>query len=298
MDINRIRWRLGSFGVWMVPGVLLATPVAEQRIQFARIEGLGYSSLWSGEPSARSAVGGREVFAEHGLMLAATEQIIVGTGIANITRRDPMAMHTAAATLAEAYPERFILGLGGQTGDRPLSQLSDYLEEMDAAAVQALPGIEYPRLLAALGPKAHHLAVHRADGVHPYMQPVGHTAVARSLLGPAPLLVAHQYLLIESDAEAARNKLRSFFGSPESLPSGFYRNNYRRLGFTEADLSGGLSDRFVDALLAWGNPDRIAQHLREHLQVGGDHVLLQPLAHDLRAAVDQLELLAPLLMEP
>ncbi|WP_405163167.1 TIGR03620 family F420-dependent LLM class oxidoreductase [Nocardia sp. NBC_01499] len=295
VDVEDVRQRLGSFGVWIAPMTLLTTPVATQRAQFARIESLGYGSLWSGEPPADSPMGGREAFAEHGVMLAATERIVVGTGVANITRRDPAAMHSGAATLAEAYPGRFILGIGGQTGDSPLSQLRAYLDGMDAAATQVLSETAYPRLLAALGPKTHDVAAQRTHGVHPFMQPVEHTANARRLLGPEPLLIPHQFLMLNEDAETARGAIRSVFGSDAGLPNGFYANNFRRLGFTDDDLLDGLSDRFIDAVLAWGGRDDIVSRSRAHLHAGADHVLLHPIAHDLTAAVDQLELLAPLL---
>ncbi|MFC6932178.1 hypothetical protein ACFQHO_18785 [Actinomadura yumaensis] len=58
--LDGTRRRLGSFGVWLMPVTLHATPVAVQREQFARIERLGYGSLWSGEPPrTRRASGAR-----------------------------------------------------------------------------------------------------------------------------------------------------------------------------------------------------------------------------------------------
>lgn len=274
---------------------LLETPPEVQRAQFARIESLGYGSLWSGEPPADSPIGGREAFAQHGFMLAATERIVVGTGVANLTLRDPLAMHSGAATLAEAYPERFILGIGGQTGERPLAQLRAYLDGMDAAAQRVLPDVAYPLVLAALGPKAHDVAAERTHGVHPFMQPVEHTATARRLLGSDGLVIPHQFLILLEDADTARGLVRSVFGA--GFPSAFYANNFRRLGFTDEDLGGGLSDRFVDAVLAWGDKDKVAARLRAHLAAGADHVLLHPVSPDLVSAVDQLEALAPLLAE-
>jgi alkanesulfonate monooxygenase SsuD/methylene tetrahydromethanopterin reductase-like flavin-dependent oxidoreductase (luciferase family) len=46
------------------------------------------------------------------VLLAATEQMVFGTGIANIWARSPQTAHGAAALLAQAYPDRFVLGLG------------------------------------------------------------------------------------------------------------------------------------------------------------------------------------------
>lgn len=289
------RRRLGSFGVWLMPVTLHATPVAVQREQFARIERLGYGSLWSGEPPADSPGFGREAFTQHGLMLAATERLVVGTGIANIGLRHPAAMHGAAATLAEAYPGRFVLGLGGQRGDRPLTALREYLDGMDEAARTVLPDVRYPRVLGALGPKAHALAAERADGVHPFMQPVRHTAIAREAVGPDALLIPHQFLLVETGADAARGALRAIFGGRGRTRGGPYERNYRRLGYGDEDLAGERSDRFVDDVLAWGDEAAVAARLRAHLDAGADHVLLNPLGADLPSAVDVLERLAPLL---
>ncbi|WP_329518614.1 TIGR03620 family F420-dependent LLM class oxidoreductase [Spirillospora sp. NBC_01491] len=291
--MDEIRRRLGPFGVWIAPDTLLRTPVPVQRAQFARIEGLGYGSLWSGEPPAVSSAGGREAFSQHGLMLAATERLVVGTGIANIGMRDPVAMRGGAATLAEAYPGRFILGLGGQSGERPLKRLREYLDAMDAAT-SILPEVDYPRVLAALGPKAHELAGERADGVHPFLQPLEHTALARKALRPGALLVPHQILTLDTDPDRARGRLRAMLSAGGgAMAESPYTRHYRRLGYGDDDLGGDRSDRFVDAVLAWGDEAAVADRLRAHLAAGADHVLLHPFAPDLPAAVDQLERLAP-----
>ena len=36
------------------------------------------------------------------------------------------------------------------------------------------------------------------------------------------------------------------------LPLTNYRNSWKRVGFTDDDLEGGSSDRFIDAMVAWG----------------------------------------------
>ncbi|MEV0404353.1 TIGR03620 family F420-dependent LLM class oxidoreductase [Actinoallomurus sp. NPDC050550] len=292
MTVEETRRRLGRFGVWIPPQTLLVTPVAVQRREFARIERLGYGSLWSGEPPAASPGVSRDALVQHGLMLAATERIVVGTGIANIGMRDPVAMHTGAATLAEAYPGRFILGLGGQSGDRPLARLGEYLDAMDAAAERLLPDVRYPRVLAALGPKAHRLATERADGVHPFLQPVEHTANARAALGSGQLLIPHQAVVLDTDPASARGRLRAMFGTARRGVDSPYTRHYRRLGYGDEDLAGDRSDRLIDAILAWGDEKAIAQRLRAHLDAGADHVLVHPFAADLPAMADQLERLA------
>ncbi len=290
--LERTRRHLGRYGVWIAPATLADVPVAQLREQLPRLEQLGYGSLWTGEPPAAAPLAGRDPFALFAVALAATERLAFGVGIANIGMRTPVAMHSAAATLAEAYPDRFILGLGGHTGPRPLAQLEEYLTAMDEAATRVLPGVRYPRVLAALGPKAHALAAKRADGVHPFLQPLEHTASARTALGAGPLLLPHQALVLDTDPDAARGRIRAILGS---TPTGEnpYSRHYRRLGYTDDDLAGTRSDRLIDATLAWGDEDTVAARLTAHLAAGADHVLLHPLAKDLESTVDQLERIAP-----
>jgi probable F420-dependent oxidoreductase len=290
MSMDAIRH---GFGVWVAPPMLLETPIDVQREQFARIERLGYRSLWTGEMPAAYG-GGREAVAQHAIMLAATERLVIGTGIANLSMRDPVAMHGGAATLAEAYPDRFILGLGGHTGERPLTVLNEYLDAMEASAERLLSSVRYPRVLAALGPKAHKIADERFDGVHPFLQPVRQTEIARAALGPGKLVIPHQAVVLETDPDAARGHLRALFSAGAPSP---YTRNYRRLGYGDADLDGERSDRLIDALLAWGDETAVAKRLRAQLDAGADHVLVQPLAPDLVSMVDELERLTPSLRE-
>jgi hypothetical protein len=71
-----------------------------------------------------------------------------------------------------------------------------------------------------------------------------------------------------------------------------YVNNLEHLGYGDDDLSGGGSDRLVEAIVAWGDDATIAKRVREHLNAGAGHVLLQPLG-GLDEALRQLESLAP-----
>ncbi|SOD64510.1 probable F420-dependent oxidoreductase, MSMEG_4141 family [Streptomyces zhaozhouensis] len=312
---ERARARLGPFGVWIAPATLLATPVAVMRAQLRRLEGVGYGSFWTGEPPAGAPVAGREVFSQLAVALAATDRLVLGAGIANVAARVPSATHTASATLAEAYPDRLVLGLGGAGGPRPLRALREYLDALDTVAARALPGARYPRVLAALGPKALRLARERVDGVHPFLQPVAHTAFARRVVGEGPLVVPHLAVSLEPEPALAREAIRAVrraSGSGRALREGgeheksggseggvenAYDRSYRRLGFGDADLADGGSDALVDALLAHGEPPAVVTRAREHLEAGADHVLLHPLTVDLPSAVDDLERLAPFLLE-
>lgn len=276
-----VRDRLGPVGVWLPPQMFAATPVAEQRRAVARIEELGYGSLWTGE--LPSAYGGREVFAQLAVLLAAGERITIGSGIANITRRDAATMASGAATLAEAYPDRLILGIGGHHSRR---ELSAYLDAMPAE----VPGTPPPTVLAALGPRVLELAAKGADGAHPFHMPVANTARAREILGPDPLLIPEQAFVLDTDARRARAAFRARFS--DARADSPYARNLRRLGYDD-DLAGGRTDRVVDAIFAHGTPEAVAARIGEHRAAGADHVLVAPLPSDFPTAIDQLTRLAP-----
>jgi probable F420-dependent oxidoreductase len=82
-----------------------------------------------------------------------------------------------------------------------------------------------------------------------------------------------------------------------TLPN--YTNNLRRLGFGDDDLDDGGSDRLVDALVAWGDVDAVAERVRAHQTAGADHVCIQVLgtnAEDARRLpLEQWRALAPAL---
>ncbi|MGZ4618060.1 MAG: LLM class F420-dependent oxidoreductase [Frankiaceae bacterium] len=275
----------GRVGIWT--GQLDYQPADEVRKAIAEVEELGYAALWTGE-----AVG-REVLTAAQLLLAASDQLTVATGIANIWARDAMAMVAGQYALAEAYPGRFLLGLGvshapllavrGQDYGRPLAQMRAYLDAMDQGlgvyrAVQ--PAGVPARVLAALGPKMLELARDRADGAHTYFVPPEHTAAARAVLGTGKLLAPEQAFVLERDPSTAREIARRHTGSYLRLPN--YVNNLRRYGFTDGDLAAPGSDRLVDAIVAWGNAEAIVRRVQEHLDAGADHVSVQLLDPDRR----------------
>lgn len=280
--VDAVRTRLGRTGVWLAPRTLGAVSADAERGAAAGIEALGYGSLWSGE-----AIGGKEAFAHHGILLAATRTLVIGTGIANLWARHGATTHAGAATLAEAYPGRFVLGVGvshprfaeltGRHYGRPLHRMRDHVDQMDAA-VDGAPRVVFPRVLAALRPKMLELARERADGVHTFLAPVEHTARARRILGPDKLLIPHQAVVLEADPSRARAIARANFAGVDPLSA--YAENLRSLGYGDEDLDGGFRDRLLDAVIAWGDERAIAERVQEHLDAGADHVLIQPVTRE------------------
>ena len=178
--------KLGRAGVWL--GSMANLPATDLRRAVAEIEQMGFGTIWLGEAVAR------EAFAGAAIILAATSRVVVATGIANIWVRDATAMMNGARALAEAWPDRFVLGIGvshaplvsgrGHQYERPLSAMRAYLDAMAKAPYRAaMPDRPPPIVLAALGPKMLELARERTAGAHPYFVPVEHTREARGILG-------------------------------------------------------------------------------------------------------------------
>jgi len=274
--------QLGAFGVWTFQ--LDNFPAARAQETVAELEELGFGALWFGEAT------GREALTNASLLLAKSKRIVIATGIANIYGRDPVAMAAAQKTLAEAYPNRFLLGLGvshvplveklrGHRYDKPLATMRAYLDAMDKAPFQAAPPATRPlRVLAALGPKMLQLSAERADGAHPYNTTPKHTAEARELLGPGPYLCPEQAVVLEKDPAKARAVARKFLAIYLTLPN--YTNNFLRLGFRETDFSNGGSDHLIDSVVAWGDLKAVLNRIHEHHSAGADHVCIQVLTED------------------
>jgi probable F420-dependent oxidoreductase len=270
---------IGQYGIWYGMVDTLPTPEARRAAQV--VEELGFSALWVAE-----AVG-RDPFVSATVLLAATEKLAVATGIANIYARDPMTMAAGQKTIAEAFPGRFLLGIGVSHGhlvagvrkhdySKPYSYMVEYLDRMDKALFMAVGPDEDPgRLLAALGPKMLELSATRANGSHPYFTTPEHTRIARETMGPDALLAPEQMVVLSTDPVEARRIARAGMKIYMGLPN--YFNNLVRLGFDESDRADGGSDRLVDAIVAWGTPEQIAARVQEHHDAGADHVCIQVL---------------------
>jgi len=102
---SRLRTVLGPVGVWTF--ALQTHGASAERAAIVGYESLGYRATWFPE-----SVGSKEAFSHAALLLEASPRMVMASGIANIYARDPMAMANGARTLAEAYPGRFILGIG------------------------------------------------------------------------------------------------------------------------------------------------------------------------------------------
>ncbi|CKO83286.1 LLM class F420-dependent oxidoreductase [Mycobacterium tuberculosis] len=266
--------RFGSFGRGVTPQ------------QATEIEALGYGAVWVGgsPPAALSWVEP---------ILQATTTLCVATGIVNIWSAPAQRVAESFHRIEAAYPGRFLLGIGVGHAEmiseyrKPYNALVEYLDRLDDYGVPA-----NRRVVAALGPRVLGLSARRSAGAHPYLTTPEHTARARELIGPSAFLAPEHKVVLTTDSARARTVGRQALDMYFNLAN--YRNNWKRLGFTDDEVSRPGSDRLVDAVVAYGTPDAIAARLNEHLLAGADHVPIQVLTEDDTLVSALTELAKPL----
>ncbi|MBR0934366.1 TIGR03620 family F420-dependent LLM class oxidoreductase [Bradyrhizobium jicamae] len=269
--------KLGRLGVWYSTDKLDGSQLRD----FVRtVENNGYAALWY--PESR----GYESMSLATYLLSCSEKLIIGSSIANIYARDSYTALRAVISLNALYGGRFILGLGvshipmveglrGHRYDKPLAAMGAYLDGINKSAPSGEP---LPVMVAALGPKMLALSAAKSRGAVPYNVTPQHTREAAAVLGPSKWLAVEQKVTIETDPAKARALGRKELSRYMVLPN--YRNNWLRLGFTEAELADGGSDRFIDAMVLWGDADTIKRGLHAHFEAGATHVCLQPVHAD------------------
>ena len=252
---------LGRYGVWT------GGPVRPEQAE--EIERLGYGALWvGGSPAAELS------FVEP--ILAQTEVLQVATGIVNIWTADAQLVAESYHRIETAFPGRFLLGIGvghpehAARYHKPCVALVSYLDALDAAGVPA-----GRRVIAALGPRVLELSGQRSAGAHPYLTTPQHTARARTLLGDTAFLAPEHKVVLATDTGRAREIGRQTVGFYLDLSN--YVNNWKRLGFTDRDVTKPGSDALIDAVVAYGTAADIAARLGEHITAGADHVAVQVL---------------------
>ncbi|GLF95022.1 TIGR03620 family F420-dependent LLM class oxidoreductase [Streptomyces yaizuensis] len=276
MTTHADRTGLGRIGVWSaalraVPGQGLAPDAAEA---VAELDALGFGTLW---------IGSSPSLAEAAPLLAAAPRIRVATAILSVWQHPADEVAAGVARIEESAPGRFLLGLGishqvlAPQYAKPYATMVAYLDALDAAPVPVPAG---RRILAALGPKMLRLSADRSLGAHPYLVTAEHTAEARSALGPDAVLAPDLKVVPEPDLGRAREIARGSLAHYLGLEN--YVRSLIRLGFSEADLADGGSDRLVDALFALGSPERIRDRVAAYTDAGADHVALNVIS-DARA---------------
>ena len=264
---------LGRLGVWYPTDRLDGPGLAAL---MATVEGHGYGAFWY--PESRLY----ESLSLAGFLLGATTRLVVGSSIANIYARDGYSARRGMMTLNQLYGGRFVLGLGvshkpavegvrGHRYDKPLPAMRAYL---DALQGQEAGAADWPVMIAALGPLMLKLTAERTMGALPYNVTPEHTRQAAALRRPGQWLAVEQKVCVETDIVRARALGRAELSRYMVLAN--YRNNWLRLGFSEAELADGGNDRFIDAMVISGGVEAVKAGLRSHFDAGATHVCLQP----------------------
>lgn len=261
--------QLGKVGIWSMElrfGERDAADLAARELDQA-----GFGALW--------IPGGADdrVLDDAAHLLAVTDRVAIATGILNLWKYQPEEVAEWFAGLSDAHKARMMVGIGishsaliGADYGKPLTNTRKFLEGLRAAGM-AMDNC----CLAALGPKMVALSGEMTAGAHPYLATPEHTAGARAILGPGKLLAPEQGVAFGETMEEARKIAAAGVSFYKSLPN--YRNNWLRLGFTDEEIDSD-SDRFIDAIVACGSIDVMAERVRQHLDAGADHVCIQIIA--------------------
>ena len=142
-----------------------------------------------------------------------------------------------------------------------------YLDQLDEYGVPA-----NQRVLAALGPRVLRLSAERTAGAHPANATPEHAARARAIIGPNALLAPVHNVVLTADAEEARAIARTALDRYFNTTN--YVSSWKRLGFTDADVTRPGSNKLIDAVVAHGTPEDIAKRLGEYLSAGANHVAI------------------------
>jgi probable F420-dependent oxidoreductase len=270
---------LGRYGIWSSVWTNAhrsgdVNRVAATADAATELEALGFGAIWLGaSPGVDTAAP----------LLAATTTVPIATGILSIWRDSAEDVAGRRAELERRYPGRFLLGLGVSHGHltpgyaKPYEAMDEYLSALDNASE---PVPRQARLLAALGPRMLGLARDRSAGAHPYLVTADHTAGARALLGPDALLAPELGVVLDADLDTARATARGFLAGYLEMPN--YVGNLARSGFDRDDVTGGGSNRLLDALFALGPVEAAVARVGEFLAAGADHVAIQVITPDSR----------------
>lgn len=228
----------------------------------AELAELGYGTLWLAGGQGNNLPVIEKV-------VRGTRDIQVASGILSVDRIPAEEVAAAYRALERDAPGRFLVGLGGAHGARPLATVTAYLDTLDSVP----PTVPVSaRVLSALGPRMLDLARDRASGAYPYLVTPEYIADARARLGAGPALAVLLTIIPEPDPGTARGIARESMRFLATVPG--YVNNFRRMGFGAEDIAG-VSDRLIDAVTAWGDETAIRRRLAEYRAAGADQVVLQ-----------------------
>jgi probable F420-dependent oxidoreductase len=281
-----------------IPGVRLH----EHREWYEEIAALGYTDVWTGEANSHDG------FTPLALAAAWTPTLRSGVAIAPAFTRGPALLAQTAASMAEAAPGRFALGIGASSPaiverwnaipfDAPFERTRDVLRflrpalagekvsarydtfEVQGFRLGVVPEEPPPVLVAALRPRMLRLAGQEGDGAIVNWLSADDVTQIAPYVGDKEIVA--RIFVVPSDDFAA---VRAFAARQITnyLTVGAYAKFQEWLGrgtaltpMWEAWAAGDraraldlVPDEVVDELIVWGTPERIREGVERYAANG------------------------------
>jgi probable F420-dependent oxidoreductase len=212
---------------WGLTLPLHGLPLAEQREIITALPVLGYTDAWSAE------LNGVDAFTPLALASQWAPQLRLGTAIAGIYTRAPVALAVSAATLGALAPGRFVMGIGtssqvaveqwnGIPFEKPYQRARDMLQFLRAALggqkvsqdyetfsvhgfrLDPAPEVPPALALAALRPGMIKVAVRESDAVITNWLAPKDVPQVRSVAGEDVEVLARVFVCPTTDTDVAR----------------------------------------------------------------------------------------------
>ena len=282
---------------------IIAKDAADAVNRIVEAERAGLRQVWL----AQGGSGGTDNLTIAAIAAARTTQIRLGTAIVPTYPRHPLVMAQQALAIHDIAPGRLRLGIGpshrpiiegiyGLSQTSPLAYLREYVTVLrgllgegkidhhgtffNITATSRTASI--PLLVSALGPKAFLLAGEISDGALSWVCPVPYLlnqalpalrAGAQAKQRPAPPLVAHVLVALNTDEATVQAQARQFLRHYSELP--FYVHMFEEAGLPVTDGSG--LDALAKALVISGDEATLRGRLAELLANGLDELMVHPL---------------------
>jgi probable F420-dependent oxidoreductase len=272
------------------------------RAWYEEIDALGYSDLWTSEADDHDG------FTPLALAAAWTPRLRLGTAIVPVFTRGPAVLAQTAASMAQAAPGRFALGIGasspaiverwnGIAFERAFVRTRDTLrflrraltgdkvsERYDTFAVQGFRlGVELdeppPLLIAALRERMLRLAGEEADGAIVNWLSSADVAHIAPYVGDKEI-VARIFVVPETEFTAVRAKAARIVTAYLTVP--VYRRFHEWLGRgtllqpmwdawergNRAEALSLVPDEVIDDLFVWGSPSDLRTRVDAYVSNG------------------------------
>jgi len=252
----------------------LPGPLHRHRDELTSLADAGYVDAWSAE------VDGADAFGPLTLAAAWEARLRLGTAVVPVFTRSPAVIAQSAATLADAAPGRFLLGIGASSRvvveawsgipyTHPYERTRDVLRfvrdalsgarmaqsydsfSVDGFRLSRLPEVAPPILVAALRPKMVRLGVDEGDGVILNWVSPSDVATVREIVRSRSSrqkeLVARVFVCPTTDRDVVRATARRLITTYLNVPA-----------YAEAQRWHGRADALTPMWQAWSAGDRRA----------------------------------------